>query len=489
MGRKRRTILPPHEPPDGPPPATNRAFSALLRILDLDQQQAAEALGVERGTVSDYVTGKKTLFPSNYRRKSAGIGVEPAAAEHALALVEEIDGDFQLRTTTPSDFVAAIGRLAERLAASIPARVKELAAEEDRRRFQTLWRALKKLTLAQWRLVVAAAPDLQRWSFVKLVGEESARAASTDAKQALELAGFTLWLAERISGEEGRQSRVFAWAIVGNARRVGSDLDGALEAFARSVELRSECSQELPEVWRLLDLEASLHIDLRQLPEALRLLDEAAQAAPQTGPIRARLLCKLSNALEQMGDSQGSIAALREGMAQIDRDAEPRLLCMLLFNFMESLCAVGRAAEAERMLPELRRLQTQVGSGLNQLRLRWLEGKIDAGLGHLDAAIAALSSVRAAFADEDIRYDEALAGMELAGLYLEQGRTADVKRLVREMEPVFRAKSVHEEAQKALRLFRRAVELETVTVELVRRIVVYLRRAQNDPKLRFEEVA
>jgi len=57
--------------------------------------------------------------------------------------------------------------------------------------------------------------------------------------------------------------------------------------------------------------------------------------------------------------------------------------------------------------------------------------------------------VRAAFAKEDIRYDEAQAGMELAGLYLEQGRTAGVKRLVLQMEPVFRAKGSRGSAEGA----------------------------------------
>ena len=54
------------------------------------------------------------------------------------------------------------------------------------------------------------------------------------------------------------------------------------------------------------------------------------------------------------------------------------------------------------MLPTLRRLQAQLGDGLNQIRMRWLEGKIDAGLGRLDRAIEALSWVRTAFAKEDM---------------------------------------------------------------------------------------
>jgi ATP/maltotriose-dependent transcriptional regulator MalT len=94
--------------------------------------------------------------------------------------------------------------------------------------------------------------------------------------------------------------------------------------------------------------------------------------APQTGPIQARLLCIRANALYRIGDLEGSIAALREGLAQIHHD----------------------------------------------------------------------------FDREHIHYDEALAGMELAGLYLEQGRTADVKRLVLQMEPVFQSQGVHEEARR-----------------------------------------
>jgi tetratricopeptide (TPR) repeat protein len=190
-----------------------------------------------------------------------------------------------------------------------------------------------------------------------------------------------------------------------------------------------------------------------------------------------------------MGDPEGSIAALREALAEIGHEAESNLLCMLQFNLADCLTGVGKAAEAEEMLPELRRLQAQLGDGLNQIRLRWLEGKIDAGLGRLDRAIEALSWVRAAFAREDVRYDEAQAGMELAGLYLRKGRTADVKRLVLQMEPVFRAKGVHAEAQKALDLFRRAVEIEAATPELAGRIAGYLRRAQYDPELVFKEAA
>jgi hypothetical protein len=72
--------------------------------------------------------------------------------------------------------------------------------------------------------------------------------------------------------------------------------------------------------------------------------------------------------LERLEDLEGSIAALREALAEIDPEAEPHLLCMLQFNLAESLTCVGQAAEAAEMLPTLRRLQVQLGDGLNQIR-------------------------------------------------------------------------------------------------------------------------
>jgi transcriptional regulator with XRE-family HTH domain len=467
-------------------------------VYGWERKELAAKAGVSPSTISNYEKGKTVPRPERRKKIAEALDVSLADLDHVADAVRkglsglhaQGSGAFErLVDELTAALVEDFRRGARPLVAHfLSSQAKELPASSDEA-VRALQPVLREIDVAGLELLVDKAPSLRRLAFVMLIGEESERAASIDAERALDLASFALRVAERIQGEDGWASRIFAWAFLGNASRVASDLDGAEAAFASASRLHEESSEELPEAWRLWDLEASLRVDLRQPAVALRLLDQATQAAPQVGSIRARLLCKRSNALERMGDSEGSIAALRDGVAWIDRATEPRLLCILQFNLMDSLCSVGKAAEAEGMLPELRLLQAQVGNGLNQIRLRWLEAKIDAGLGRIDRAIEALASVRAAFAKEEIRYDEALASMEIAGLYLEQGRTAEVKRLVRQMEPVFRAKGVHEEAKKALHLFRRAVEMETITVELVHSIVVYLRRAQDDPKLIFEEAA
>jgi hypothetical protein len=60
-----------------------------------------------------------------------------------------------------------------------------------------------------------------------------------------------------------------------------------------------------------------------------------------------------------------------------------------------------------------------------------------------------------------------------------------VKKLVREMAPVFESQKVHREALASLRLFREAVQKEHATAALARRMVEYLYRAQNEPERRF----
>ncbi|HEX3525712.1 MAG TPA: hypothetical protein VH988_01475 [Thermoanaerobaculia bacterium] len=475
----------------------NRSFGALVSLLGLTQVKAGEHLDLEAGTVSEYVSGKRQMLPANFDRKCGGFGTKTAAAGEGIrAIGEWLESDDDLPIPSPiptSDgLIAEISRKAARLAASLLPRVRAAVAEEARRKALSRWKFIKKLKVSHWRLIADAADEVRCWDFVKVVGEESAKVASVDAGRARELASFALWIAERVPGEEGWVCQIFAWAFLANSRRVGNDLKGAEEALVCSKRLQAnppEGQPELPEPWRLLDLEASLRIDLRQLPEALRLLDQAAVVAPQTGRIRAHLLCIRSIAVDRMGDLEGSIAVLREALAEIDEETVPDLFGMLEFNLADCLAGAGKAAEAAEMLPTLRRLQAQIGAGLNQIRLRWLEGKIDAGLGRLDRAIETLSSVRSDFSDEGLRYDEAQAGVDLAGLYLRKGRTADAKRLVLKMEAVFRDEGVHAEAQKALALFSRATKMETATPELAGRVGAYLRRAQHDPKLVFAAAA
>jgi hypothetical protein len=193
--------------------------------------------------------------------------------------------------------------------------------------------------------------------------------------------------------------------------------------------------------------------------------------------------------LESSGDYGGAVSTLDEAEPLIAPLKEPRDLCVLRFNRIPLLCHLGRYEEAEASLPDLRILLAQLDKALDLVRLRWLEGRCAAGLERTSEAIVALSWVRTEFAERRMRYDEALVSLELASLYLKDQRPEMVKRLARQMEPVFQDQGLHQEARKALALFEQAVELESVTPELVQPMIDFLYRAQDNPSLRFELAA
>lgn len=145
-------------------------------------------------------------------------------------------------------------------------------------------------------------------------------------------------------------------------------------------------------------------------------------------------------------------------------------------NVVVNLLALGQANEAERRLGEVQAMAKQLGNALDQLRLRWLEARIDAALDRRLEAIEKLRQVRADFQEQKIAYDTALVTLELSALLLEQGQTGEVKQLAEEMLDTFAKQEVPQEAEKALRIFCAAAVQESATVELVRRVLAEVER-------------
>jgi hypothetical protein len=87
-------------------------------------------------------------------------------------------------------------------------------------------------------------------------------------------------------------------------------------------------------------------------------------------------------------------------------------------------------------------------------------------------------------------YDAALAGLDLAALYLQEGRSGDVLPLSLQMKEVFRANKVDREATAALLLFCEATRRNEATVELARQTAEAIQKAragQTNPPLPEDE--
>lgn len=487
--------------PKKPPPPESLVLTTLRRARGLTGQDLATDSGISEKMISRYEAGPRPPSRERLEALAAAMDYGPVAIDRLLLALKGITGGPDAPCSpvdpTPGE-LRKVRETAARVGLAVAdvtelLLVKQLRARrtrKDRSEAERLWERLQREPPAKRRLLVEKAREFQTWALAERLCHASGEAASDRADRALELAGLACRVAELAPGEERWRSRIqgYALAYLANARRVAGDLPGAEETLDRAWKLWKAgaiADPGLLEEWRLLALEASLHRDRRRFREALDRLDKAQAAAPPEAI--GRILVKKAATLDQMGEAERTIEVLREAAPHVDGQREPRLLFGLRFILAANLCQLGRNEEAEMLLPEVRALAMALRKELDLVRVVWLDGKVAAGLGHQAEAAVKFEQVRREFTAREIAWDSALVTLDLAALYLKDGRTREVRALAEEMVWIFRSQGVHREALAALQLFFNAAWQETATEEMARKIGQYLHRVQKDPELRFEE--
>lgn len=355
-----------------------------------------------------------------------------------------------------------------------------------------VWARMKPLPEAKQALIAeAAARDDRSWALAERLCLASEAMAAHRADESLRLARLGLGLAERSRLEDRSRLRLAGWCtpFVANSLRVGGDLKASEAAFAHADKLWQQGEGGDPfgilDSTRRLDLKASLLRQQGKFEEALDLIDQALIGSPPEAA--ARLLFKKATTHSRAGSYEKAIVILREAETRIDPRREPRLVYGYYYSLGVNFCDLDRYAEAEKLQRRAQLLAAKLENELDSVRVEFLKGRICAGLGRREEAIAALSSVREYFERQQIPYDFGLASLELAVPYLEQGHTRRVRELADEMLWIFLDQRVHKEALAAISLFCEAARLEEADAEWTRRLVKYLYRAEHNPGLRFEE--
>lgn len=338
------------------------------------------------------------------------------------------------------------------------------------------------------QILIRNNPRFQTLSLAELllerawsVGLEEPAAGEALAELAVEVVDH---VDSRVFGDEvPNDLRGRSWAFRGNFRRIASDFRAAEEAFRRAEAFLADGSGDLLEQARVLVLRASLFLGQSRFDEARELLRDALRIylAMEEEHLAGRTLIKLGAAANDAGRHEEAIRLLDEGLERIDAEQEPRLLVVAHQNLVAALMHLGRFEEAAAQFPTLRRLTVDHTTRTDLLRLRWTEGHILLGLGHESRAESAFLEVRKGFLDQDIAFDAAAVCLDLATLYLHQGRTAEIRGLVSEMLPVFRSRDVHRDAIAAFLLLQRAVEMETLTLRTIEEVGEVIHRLRSKP--------
>jgi tetratricopeptide (TPR) repeat protein len=473
-------------------PLESRTLGLMMEARDFKANQLARALGIDPKTFYQILKGRPAPSPALLEEAAAVMDLPSVVVPRSMDYLRRLDEARELQAAHAAGEDAGdleIDRLATEMALALEAPLRagmrrwhrRMLAYGERLVAPALWERLQKYDAAQRKGVVQQVKAFRSAGLVELLCRKSIQAAADDADQAVELAGLACLTAEQVQGTPAQRANAQsqAWGHLGNARRVQGDLPAAAEAFARSAVFQKAGAGDdsgLFDATCLLDLEASLRRAQRDLPAALALLDRALAADP-IGPRAGRILIIRAKTLEEMDDYEEAIATLRRALPLVDGKSDPRLPLTLRYNLAENLFQVGRFAEAEPLLPGVQELAERLGNRLDLVRYVWFGARIDAGLDRPEKAEAGFQQVRRDFLARGIAFDAALASLELAVLYLEQGRSAEVREIAAELLPVFKAQKVDREALATVHLFCDAARQETLTAEMARGYLKKLRKA------------
>jgi tetratricopeptide (TPR) repeat protein len=374
----------------------------------------------------------------------------------------------------------------------------DLALAKSRAAAPLLWKRLSSYPQEVRLGLVRGSRSFASWGLCELLCQEAERLGFHEVAQALEVAEVTVLIADSLDDDEPAedrwlyQLRAYAWAHLANARRIAGDLTQADAAFTMADSWWEAGEMEVGDALGyesfLLKAKASLRTAQRRFPEALELLDRAFEIYTEGSPDQrdrhaaGRILVQKAFTAAEMQDLESAVDLLQRAEGYVDPGREPRLLLCLRHNRVDNLNRLHRYTEARALLPSVQAISREIGNALDQVRLRWVEARIDAGLGDREAARTGLVEVRREFLAREMSYDAALVSLELALLSIEDGRTAEVQELAEEMTLLFQSLDVQPEFFAALAMFQQAAALESATAASVRQILRLLEKARGKPE-------
>ncbi len=354
---------------------------------------------------------------------------------------------------------------------------READLERDRSRAPLLFEELMRHPLGRQKVLVLNTTRYRSWGLIEMLLARSATAWFEAPVDACDHAEVALLLAKSLDPAdygEGLLNDLMArcWVHLGNSRRICSNLREAEEAFARADALLATGTDDPLERANFLRIHASLLRDQRRWAECRATLEKAVAIYHKVGDphLAGKTLLSFAALQLEQGEADELVATLREAQSLIEPGREPHLEFGIQYNLIRALVNAERFIEARSVLAKNRDLLARQATDSDHRRLLWLQGVIARGLGQLGPAEAYLLRAREQYAALGLSADAALVSLDLAMVFLQQGKSAEVKRLAQESLPIFQSLEIEREALAAVLIFREAAEAERLTLGILREV-------------------
>ncbi len=348
-----------------------------------------------------------------------------------------------------------------------------------------VWPALRGLSFVEQRRYVRQCPSWTPALF-DFLHRRSREEGRRDRQRGIELSQLAL---DSLDGNEDRLGerihslRAQGWAWLGNARRLALEFLAADTALRKAdLMLQAGEGRSDPFASGIVSIcKGTLRMFQRRHEEALGWFDSALMffRTASVVPWQIRALISRSSTLIYQERYQEVTAPLRQADALL-AEAEESLPYILSYSIVNGLVKSDAYHEAETRLASLQEKYPQPERTVWRCQELWLGAKIDHALGRLDSAEEKYHLGLGGLKPLKEPLYEALLSLDLAVLYSEARRLAEVIEISVEILPVFESIKLYDETLASLGLFSAAVARGSIPTSTLRKVRIALER---DPLL------
>ena len=350
------------------------------------------------------------------------------------------------------------------------------------------WASLEKHPQARRLAIIAADPAMHTWGLYDRLLDAAREIVPAFPEKGVEIALLALAVADELDPQQYGEARIVdfqaaATAVLGNSKRIAEDFEGSRTDLECALAMLQEGTGDPLERANVLSLQGSWHVDLGFFEAGENLFEQAIKIYEEAGEMHliGRTLISKATAVGYL-DPDRAVSILDEATDYINSITEPLLELCMRHSLAVFLNDAGRTQEAIGVLEDSRGLYKQFPNRLYQLRLRWLEGRLNRSLQHLREAEETFERVAADFLERGLSQEYLLCSIDLAEVVYAQGDRTRTLQICTSLHRALESRHMHSEGLSVMILFVKAIREDTVQQQAFLDLARYMRKAWYLPQ-------
>lgn len=359
----------------------------------------------------------------------------------------------------------------------------------DRRRFELhnaekVWQKLKDREFSEQCLLIPLQISFETTALFDLLCRKSLEEGRKDRQQGVRVAMLALASLDACRDALGKDlpNRLAqGWTCLGGAFFLADDLASAEQAL-RCAELELEHAEQCDPLVEaaVIRKRAAIRWFRRCYGEALELVGQVLVLYRKIDEpvLIAHALILRGGISRHVGELGDAITDYREALALLAEEDKPYLCLCAQSGLANCHRLLGEYDEAEKALAEAEVLCEGLNFKVGGYQLRWIAGLVEQGRKDFELAERYLEEAHSGLVERGEMGYTAMVLLDLAILYAEEGRSAQVMKATIEALPLLEALQLGREATAAVKVLRDAVEANQVSLEVLKEVRAALADSQ-----------